>query len=66
VLQFAEIADSENGGYMSKDVVMLRRITVDEFIDLRNSVGWGVPEKKAIVIGLEKYPVFCVLNEMVN
>jgi predicted GNAT family N-acyltransferase len=38
---------------MNTDIVNLRCITVDEFIDLRNSVGWGIPEKQAIAIGLE-------------
>lgn len=38
---------------MNTDIINLRRITVDEFIDLRSSVGWGIPEKDAIAIGLE-------------
>jgi ribosomal protein S18 acetylase RimI-like enzyme len=38
---------------MEDFTVNLRQITADEFIELRQSAGWGVPEKKAITIGLE-------------
>lgn len=47
---------------MSTDFVNVRRITVDEFIDLRSSVGWSVPEKEAIAIGME-YTLFSVCIE---
>jgi predicted GNAT family N-acyltransferase len=42
-----------NKTIMNTDIINLRCITVDEFIDLRRSVEWGIPEKDAIVIGLE-------------
>lgn len=36
------------------DIELLRReATVDEFIEMRKSVGWGYPDKEAIKVGLE-------------
>lgn len=34
------------------DRVILDQITVDEFVSLRQAVGWEVPEKEFILIGL--------------
>lgn len=35
------------------DIKILRRmITVDEFVEMRQAVGWGYPSKEAIYIGL--------------
>lgn len=48
------------------DIKIVRRaITADEFIEMRQSVGWGYPEKEVISIGL-KNTLFSVCLEKDN
>jgi len=47
---------------VSDDIVVLRQVTVDEFMDLRQSVGWGLPDRASIRVGL-KNTIFSVCVE---